>query len=401
MDLPLTAADRVFRDEVRAFLAEAMPPDIRAKGEILAECTREEVVRWFKILAAKGWLAAAWPKEAGGPGWSLTQRLIFDIEANDAGAPRYTYFGTAMCGPVLLRFGTPEQKARFIPPILAGDAMWCQGYSEPGAGSDLASLKTRAVREGDEYVVTGSKIWTTQAHWADWIFALVRTSDTGKKQEGISFLLIDMKSPGITVRPILRISGVHEFNQVFFDGVRVPVANRIGNEGQGWTIAKYLLGHERFTVGAGFGSLARFTKQLRLVAQREQSDGRPLAENPAFRRRMVELEAEVEKVIAEGMRILSNTTAASELGFEASRIKLTSTRVQYELAELMMDAAGYYGQPHLIEALLHGWGNQEPVGPVYAVGLAPNFFDWRKMRIGGGGSDEISHEIIAKNVLRL
>jgi alkylation response protein AidB-like acyl-CoA dehydrogenase len=401
MDLTLGPKERAFRDEVRAFMAAALPADLRAKGEMMAECTRDELVRWWKILSAKGWIAPAWPKAAGGSGWSILERLVFDIEVNRAGAPRYSNAGVAMAGPAILRYGTPEQKARFLPRILASDDVWCQGYSEPGAGSDLASLSTRAVRDGDHYIVTGAKIWTTLGHWADRMFGLVRTNFEVKKQLGITFLLIDMKTPGIRVRPLPRINGVHEFNQIFFEEARIPVADRLGKEGEGWTIAKHVLMHERMIVGAGFGALARFSGMLRRVAQEEIVDGRPLIENRDFRTRLASLEVDLQQIVETGMRYLRHAQADSELGYEMSALKLDSTRVQYEMAELLMEAVGWYALPHSIQALLNGWGNEPPVGPAYAQGLLPNYLDWRKMRIGGGGSDEISHNIIAKQTLRL
>ncbi|MSO77156.1 MAG: pimeloyl-CoA dehydrogenase large subunit [Alphaproteobacteria bacterium] len=401
MDLTLGPKERLFRDRVRSFMAEALPADLRAKGEIMAEFTREEVVRWWKILSAQGWIAPAWPRSAGGSGWSILERIIFDVEVNRAGAPRYTNAGVAMAGPAILRYGTPEQQARFLPRILAAGDVWCQGYSEPGAGSDLASLTTKAVLDGDHYIVTGTKIWTTLGHWADRMFGLVRTNPDVKQQLGITFLLIDMKTPGITVRPIPRINGVHEFNQIFFDAVPVPVADRLGEEGQGWTIAKHVLMHERMIVGGGFGSLARFSGMLRRVAGEERVDGGPLIENPEFRARLASLEVELQQIVETGMRYLRHAQADSKLGYEMSALKLDSTRVQYEMAELLMEAVGWYALPHSLQALLNGWGNEAPVGPAYAMGLAPNFFDWRKMRIGGGGSDEISHNIIAKQTLRL
>jgi len=400
MELPLGPTERAFRDEVRAFVRARLPDDIRAKGRDFLALKRDEAVRWMKILAEAGWLAPNWPKEAGGPGWSLLQRLIFDVETFREGAPRINDFGVQMAGPAILHFGTPEQKARYVPPILAADELWCMGYSEPGAGSDLASLRTSAVRDGDHYVVNGSKIWTTLAHWADRMICLVRTDDSGRKQEGIGFLLVDMKTPGVTVRPIVRIHGLHEFNQVFFEDARIPVADRLGEEGKGWTVAKYVLGHERVTAGANFGPCARFLAKLKEVAAAERVDGRPLAEHPPFRRRLAELETELLGLGWSALRALGNMAADREVGYESSRIKLNSTRIQWDMAELLMQSTGYYAQPYEVRALLEGW-NGAPIGPGYAIGLTALHFDWRKMRIGGGGSDEISHEIIAKQTLRL
>lgn len=400
MDFPLSEEDRAFRDEVRAFLEDSLPPEFARRNNLGVEFDREEQVRWMKALSARGWIAPNWPEEAGGTGWTAIQKLIFEVETYLAGAPRYTNFGVSLCGPVLLHFGTPEQKRRHIPGILSSDVLWCQGYSEPGAGSDLASLKTRARREGDEYVVNGSKIWTSSGHWADWIFCLVRTSTGGRKQEGISFLLIDMKTPGITVRPIYRINGLHEFNEVFFEDVRVPAENLVGKEGEGWTIAKYLLGHERSGAAAGFGMCARFLGQVQEVAANEPDDGRrPLIRDPGFAARIAGLESQVASLWSTALRYLASGSADREVGPESSLLKLRGTEIQQELSELLMEAVGYYAQPYVLSALKHGW-NEEPVGPEYAAALAPGYFDFRKTTIYGGTS-EVQKNIIAKRVLGL
>src|SRR6184192_911986 len=250
MDLNYSAEELAFRDEVRTWLRANLPPDLREKVENYAHLSKEELLRWHRILAKKGWIAPAWPKEWGGTSWNVVQRYIFEEELGYAGTPMLVPFGLSMCGPVLLRFGSEAQKQRFLPRIYNGDDFWCQGYSEPGSGSDLASLKTKALRHGDRYVVNGQKIWTTLAHYADWIFCLVRTDlATPKRQEGISFLLLDMKTPGITVRPLILMDGAHEVNEVFFDDVKVPLENLVHDEGKGWTVAKYLLGYERMNTG--------------------------------------------------------------------------------------------------------------------------------------------------------
>ena len=250
MDLNYSAEEAAFREEVRAWLGANLPRDLKDKVASYAHLSKDDLLRWHRILAAKGWVAPAWPKEWGGTGWNVVQRYIFEEELGYAGAPPLAPFGLAMCAPVLLRFGSEAQKKRFLPRIYHGEDFWCQGYSEPGSGSDLASLKTKALRQGDHYVVNGQKIWTTLGHYADWIFCLVRTDPgVAKRQEGISFLLIDMKTPGITVRPLILMDGAHHVNEVFFDDVKVPVENRVHHENAGWTVAKYLLGYERMNTG--------------------------------------------------------------------------------------------------------------------------------------------------------
>ena len=283
MDLNYSAEELAFRDEVRTWLRANLPPDLREKVENYAHLSKDELLRWHRILAKKGWIAPAWPKEWGGTSWNVVQRYIFEEELGYAGTPMLVPFGLSMCGPVLLRFGSEAQKQRFLPRIYNGDDFWCQGYSEPGSGSDLASLKTKALRHGDHYVVNGQKIWTTLAHYADWIFCLVRTDPNAeKRQEGISFLLIDMKTPGISVRPLILMDGEHEVNEVFFDDVKVPVENRVHEEGKGWTVAKYLLGHERLTTGR-IGASKRELAKLKEIASKQMKDGRPLMQDARFR----------------------------------------------------------------------------------------------------------------------
>ena len=275
MDLNYSADELAFRDEVRAWLRANLPAELREKGERYAHLSKDDLMRWHRILAKQGWVAPAWPKEWGGTGWNVVQRYIFEEELGYVGSPPLIPFGLTMCGPVLLRFGTEEQKKRFLPRIYNGDDFWCQGYSEPGSGSDLASLKTKAIREGDSYVVNGQKIWTTLGHYADWIFCLVRTdASAGKRQEGISFLLIDMKTPGITVRPLMLMDGAHEVNEVFFDDVKVPAQNLVFEEGKGWTVAKYLLGHERMNTGRIGGSKRELAKLKEFSASQRISDSR-------------------------------------------------------------------------------------------------------------------------------
>ena len=399
MDLPLGPADITFRQEVRDFLATGLPADIRRKAEHSIELTRDDQLRWMRALSARGWIAPNWPKEAGGPGWTTLQKLIFEVETYLGGAPRYTNFGTQLVGPVLLHFGSAAQKAEHVPHILDSTRLWCQGYSEPGSGSDLASLKTRAERDGDHYVVNGSKIWTSSAHWADWMFCLVRTASTGKRQEGITFLLIDMRTPGITVQPIHRLNGLHEFNEVFLQDVRVPVANRVGAEGEGWSIAKYLLGHERSGAAAGFGMCARLLRQVKEVAAAEADDRVPLAALPAFQHRIAALESQLTALWYTVGRMLIGASADRQIGAESSLLKLRGTEIQQDLTELLMEAVGYYAVPFEIAALKE-LRNEPGVGPDYAAPLAANYVDWRKATIYGGTS-EVQKNIMAKAVLGL
>jgi len=396
MKFDFSAADEVFREEVRAFLAERLPPDLAHKVHDGIELTRDELMYWHRALHERGWIVPNWPEEWGGPGWSVAQKYIWDEEASLAGAPRPISFGITMCGPVLMKFGTEEQKRFFLPKIPSGEHIWCQGYSEPGAGSDLASLKTRAVREGDEWVVNGQKIWTTAAHHADWIFCLVRTSTEGKPQEGISFLLVDMATPGVEVVPLITIEGGHEVNQVFFTDVRVPAANMVGEPNQGWTIAKYLLGHERMGGGA-LGRQKKTLAQLKKIAADQVVDGEPLIADAGFRRKIGDVEIELMALEMQMLRMLAAVSADREMGFEASMIKIRRTEIQQRLSELKMEAAGYYAQPFEVKAMKFGW-NEEPVGPDYANTLAALYFNDRKHSIFAG-SNEIQRNIIAKRVL--
>ena len=404
MDISFSADDDAFRREVRGFLAEATPPELKYKVENGIEMQRDDVVGWHKILYAKGWVAPNWPKEHGGPGWTLTQKYIFDEELGLAGAPRLITFGLNMCGPVLIAFGTDAQKHRFLPPMLSADEVWCQGYSEPGAGSDLASLSTSAVRDGDEWVINGSKIWTTKAHWADWCFMLVRTSSGGRRQEGITFVLVDLRTPGISMRPIYLIDGLHETNQVFFEDVRVPVANTVGEVDRGWGIGKYLLAHERMS-GGSLGTHKTLLRQLKsIAAEDELSGGRPLAEEPAFAAKLAEVELELRALEAFNLRAVDRLSQRGELGgqaigVEANVFKIRQSEIHQRLTELKMEAIGYYAMPYLIGALSHGW-NEPPIGAEYANGCTPAYLQFRKVSIYSG-SNEIQHNIIAKARLGL
>ena len=393
MDLSFSPAEEAFREEVRSFIAANLPAELKGKARSDFE-GRDDYLLWHKVLYKKGWVAPLWPKEYGGTGWSVTQRYIFNEECARAEAPLILPFGVAMVGPVIFTFGNDEQKKKYLPRILSGEDWWCQGYSEPGAGSDLASLKTRAVREGDHYVVNGQKTWTTLAQYADWIFCLVRTDANVKAQEGITFLLIDMKTPGITVKPIIVLDGVREVNEVFFDNVKVPVENRIGEENKGWTYAKFLLVHERSGI-AGVARSKKAIERLREIAAAETIDGEPLIETDEFARKIAELEIELSALEFTELRTLAAESKGGHAGPESSILKIKGTEIQQRITELTVEAIGYYAYPNN-----RGLGDNVSVGPDYADGEAGRYFNMRKASIYGG-SNEIQRNIIAKAVLGL
>lgn len=404
MDISIGTEDEVFRDEVRAFLRDAIPPELKYKVENGIAMRRGDVIGWHKILYRRGWVAPNWPKEHGGPGWTVTQKYIFDEELGLAGAPRLVTFGVNMCGPVLIGFGSQAQKDRFLPPMLSAEHVWCQGYSEPGAGSDLASLQTQAARDGDDWVINGSKMWTTKAHWADWCFMLVRTSSDGRKQEGITFVLVDLKTPGIEIRPIVLIDGLHETNQVFFRDVRVPVENTVGEIGKGWAIGKYLLAHERMSGGSLGGHKTLLRQLKKIAAEDERASGRPLAEDPGFARQIAEVEIALLTLDAFNLRAIDKNSrdgelASKALGVEANVFKLRSAEIHQRLTELKAEAIGYYANPYLLSALTEGW-NEPPIGAEYANGCTPAYLHFRKLTIYSG-SNEIQRNIIAKAQLGL
>ncbi|WP_374571728.1 acyl-CoA dehydrogenase family protein [Phenylobacterium sp.] len=407
MDLEFNAEDLKFRDEVRAFIAEAFDEDMRAKSAQSknGHIDKEGQVRWLKRLHDKGWIAPDWPTEYGGTGWSQAQKYIFDMEMALAGAPSTSNMGLKMCAPVVMAFGTPEQKAQHLPKILSTDVWWCQGYSEPGSGSDLASLSLKAERDGDHYVLNGSKIWTTYAQWADWMFCLVRTSSEGIRQQGISFLLLDMTTPGITISPIPTLDGPpegdQEVNQVFFENVRVPVSNRIGEEGKGWTYAKYLLQFERGNPYAA--GLTNQLNKVRKIASVEASDGgRRMIDDPDFRRKLSEMQIKVDTLNATELRMFSARAAGEAMGAASSMLKLEGSQAQQAVTELALEAAGLYAQPFVRDtwAELRGETNVPRAGPDYAATVAPTYFNYRKTSIYAG-SNEIQHNIMAKMVLGL
>jgi len=393
MDIHYSSEERAFRDEVRAWLAAHLPAELRDKTIGYRSLTKDDFRRWHRILAQQGWVAPAWPSEWGGTGWNVVRRYIFEEECGYAGAPPLPPFGIVMCGPVLLEFGTDVQKQRYLPRIYRGDDFWCQGYTEPGSGSDLASLSTRAERDADHYIVDGQKTWTTLAHMADWIFCLVRTDRNARsKQEGVSFLLIDMTSPGITVRPLPLMDGGREVNEVFFDHVRVPVENRVHDEGKGWTVAKFLLGYERMNT-ARIGTSKRELVQLKKLAMRETKDGKPLLQDTRFRDRVTRVEAELMALEITNLRFVDQLRAGRAPGAEVSMLKIVGTEIQQTLTELMMQAAGPRAQP--IAPI-----DDDPAFDRFVAALAPRYCNYRKTTIYAG-SNEIQRNIIAKHVLRL
>ena len=398
MDIPLSSADAAFQDEVRAVIAAELPGDVKAKVERGQHLDKGDYVRWQKILFKRGWIAPGWPEEYGGTGWTPLQRHLFEEELARASTPRIMPFGLSMVAPVIMAFGDAAQKKHYLPRILSSEDWWCQGYSEPGSGSDLASLTTKAVADGEDYIVSGQKTWTTLAQYADMIFCLVRTSTEGKPQEGITFLLIDMRSPGIDVRPIRTLDGGEEINDVFFDEVRVPQANRIGEENRGWTYAKFLLGHER-TGSAAIGRSKQELVQLKAIAAAEPAGSGTLAEDGAFAAQMADLEIDILALESLVLRIVADETEGRTPGAEASILKIKGTEIQQRLSELALEAIGYYANPYVAEAQLAGW-NEEPIGPEHAATVAPHYFNWRKASIYGG-TNEIQKNIIAKMVLGL
>lgn len=394
MDLDFTDEDKGFRQEVRNFLANALPEDLRRKMIERRHLGKEEIVRWQRILNARGWAVPSWPVEYGGQSWSPTQRYIFQEEMALAHAPEPSPFNVNMIGPVIARFGSDEQKQRFLPATANIDIWWCQGFSEPGAGSDLAALKTSARRDGDDYVLNGQKIWTTQAQHADWMFALVRTDSSGKKQQGITFLLLDMKSPGITIRPIPSIDGLVDLNEVFFDDVRVPTANRIGEEGRGWDYAKHLLGHERSGI-ARIGLSKERLGQLRAV-EKDMTDRGMLnqSEQSRLRRKLAEADVELRALELTQLRVVAADAQGGGANSAASILKVKGTELQQRMTELLLELAGPAG----LSVPDHGAGTRAEDGWVEAA--APFYFTMRKVSIFGG-SNEIQKNIIAKTVLGL
>jgi alkylation response protein AidB-like acyl-CoA dehydrogenase len=404
MNLEFSEADRAFQHEVREWLETAWPMEMRERQgkSALGKISKDDIVRWQKRLAEKGWAAVNWPVEHGGAGFTPTQKYVFDLERARVGAPGVIPFGITMVAPVIMKFGTPEQKARYLPDILASNTWWCQGYSEPGAGSDLASLKTRAEDRGDHYLVNGVKTWTTMAQYADMMFCLVRTSQEPQRQLGISFLLIDMKSPGISVNPIITLdepqAGFQEINMVYLENVEVPKANLVGEEGKGWTCAKYLLEFERGNAYAPAlkGSLAHVRG---MAAVEKDGHGHRYADDTDFMARLHDVEIQVLAMEFTELRILGALAAGQNVGPESSMLKTRGTELQQAVTELALEVSGNYGFP-LDQSTPAPGDNFQPVGPVHSNGVAQEYFNARKVSIYAG-SNEIQRNIMAKLVLGL
>ncbi len=391
MDMSFSAEDLAFRDEVRSWLSEAMPENIRAKAESGAEYEFAETRQWHAILYEKGWVAPSWPKEVGGTGWDATKRFIFSEECIRARTPTLLGFGLGMVGPLLIQFGTDEQKERFLPKILSGEENWCQGYSEPNAGSDLASLRLKADKDGDDYILNGQKTWTSGAHLADWIFLLCRTSSEGRKQQGITFLLADMKTPGIEAKPFLTTGGMPSFSDTFFTDARVPQTNRVGPEGGGWTMAKALLGHERTGIG-GAGTSKRWLQLTKRIARNTPVGAGTLLDDPNFRRRIAALQIRHRAIEMGNYRTLASAALGKAPGPESSILKLSGTELLQEVTELTMDALGPAAM---------GWFDSPDTALHDYERMVASEFNYYRAATIYGGSNEIQKNIIAKNVLGL
>jgi len=401
MDLRFTPEELAFRDEVRTFMRTALPADIRSKLVEGRRLKKDDLVVWQRILNAKGWAAPHWPAEWGGRNWTPTQHYIFLEEMQQAPAPPPLAFGVTMVGPVIIAFGSDAQKKRFLPRIANLDDWWCQGFSEPGSGSDLASLKTSAKRVNGNYVINGQKTWTTTAQYADWIFCLVRTNPAAKKQEGISFILIDMKTPGVTVRPIVTIDGGREVNEVFFDDVKVPAENLVGQENKGWDYAKFLLGNERTGI-ARVGMSKERIRRLRELAALERADERPLIEDERFRAKIAAVEVELKALEMTQLRVVAaeRNRKGNRPDPASSILKIKGSEIQQTISELLLEVVGPYALPYQPEYLDEERWNEPPVGPDWAPSLAPTYFNMRKVSIYGG-TNEIQKNIIAKAILGL
>ena len=400
MDLAFTPEEQAFREDMRAWVHASLPTEISHKVHNALRLSREDMQRWAKILGKKGWLGHGWPKEFGGPGWNAVQKHLFEEECALAGAPRVVPFGPEMVAPVIMAFGNAEQQQRFLPGIANGEVWWSQGYSEPDAGSDLASVKCRAERQGNKYLVNGQKTWTTLGQYGEWIFCLVRTSSEGKPQTGISFLLIDMQSPGVTVRPIVLLDGQAEVNEVWFDNVEVPIENLIGEENKGWTYAKHLLSHERTNI-ADVNRSKRELERLKKIAKKEG-----VYDDPRFRDEIAKLEVDVVALEMLVLRVLSNEKSGKNSLDIAGLLKIRGSEIQQRYGELMMLAAGPYSLPFIEEAMEAGWQGDAgagalggfPGGALHCAPLASSYFNLRKTTIYGG-SNEVQRNIVAQTVL--
>ena len=395
MELTFTPEEEAFRTEVRSFLKEHLPDRLSSKVRDGLRLNKADIDEWHAILNRKGWLANHWPEQYGGPGWSAVQKFIFELECALAHSPRIVPFGVSMLGPVLMKYGSEAQKAHWLPRILDGSDWWCQGYSEPGSGSDLASVKTTAVREGDHYIVNGQKTWTTLGQYANMIFCLVRTDRAAKSQSGISFLLVDMHSPGIEIRPIITLDGTHEVNEVFFTDVKVPVANLVGEENKGWTYAKYLLTYERTNI-AGVGFSVAGLEKLKVIADRVPCNGKPLSHDPLFAARMAKVEIDLENMKTTNMRVIAAVAGGGVPGAESSMLKIRGTEIRQEILSLTRRAMGPYAAPYL-----HDVSDADaPLGDEASAKAASSYFNNRKLSIFGG-SNEIQKNIISKMILGL
>jgi alkylation response protein AidB-like acyl-CoA dehydrogenase len=396
MDLTYSQEDLKFRADIKSFIEDFYPLDIKKKQDNRLPLEKEEIVRWQKILAENNYFAINWPKEYGGTNWSPTQKYIFQNELASENTPILIPFGVNMCGPVIYTFGTEEQKEEHLPGIINSDVWWCQGYSEPSSGSDLASLQVKAVKNDDCYIVNGTKTWTTLAQHADWIFCLVRTESTDVKQEGISFLLIDMKTPGIEVQPIITIDGSHEVNMVFFENVEVPISNLVGEEGQGWNIAKFLLMHERTGI-AGLASMKRELNKMKEIASLTPLGEGTLMDDKFFMNKLFAAEIELSAIEYTELRTLSALSSGGAPGPESSILKIKGTELQQTLSELFIEMMGYYSHPFIPENEL---GSNASIGPSYAAPGMAHYLNYRKVSIYGG-SNEIQRNVIAKAILGL
>ena len=398
MDINFTQEEISFSEEVRDFVSKHLPSDVSRKVLEHKRIGKDDVLRWHVALYEKGWIAPSWPKRFGGCDWNSVYRHIFDVESSALGAPRLSPFGIGMIGAVLMAHGTEAQQNTYLPKMLSGEEWWCQGYSEPGSGSDLASLNTRAERKGESYVLNGQKTWTTHAQWADKIFCLVRTGSGTRKQEGISMLLCDMNSTGVEVRPILTLDGEHEVNEVWFQDVEVPVENLVGEEGKGWSIGKFLLSHERTAI-AGVGVSKRELAYLKHLASIHHYHGKPVKEDPVLSDRIAELEIDLLALEMTVLRVAAGEVSGREPGPEASILKIRGTEIQQRLTELQLEVVGQSALPHLPMAWGDHWMGETP-GALHAAPLAARYLNTRKTSIYGG-TNEIQRNIIAQRVLGL
>lgn len=392
MDLTIPPEAEALRAEMRRFLRDNLPPDLARKTLFGHKLGKPDLQHWQRILERQGWLAPSWPAAHGGPGWGPLERFLWDEESALAGAPRANIASLDLLGPVIIAFGSEAQKAEYLPRILSGEDWWCQGFSEPQAGSDLAALQMRAVRDGDDYLVTGTKLWTSWAHLANRMFCLVRTAADGPKQAGISFLLIDMEQPGVTVSPILTLGGMHAVNEVQVTDVRVPVANRVGQEGDAWAITRFLLGHERL-VGAGIGPSLALARQLRAALDRHGADGRPLGADPVLSHRVAEAETDLLALRYTAHRVLADELSGKAPGPEVSVLKVRGGEIQQALTELLMEVGE-------VQSLAHPLTLPEDVVPFELASMSQQYLDRRKLTIYGGSS-EIQRNIIARRLLNI